>query len=154
MQISSFAKVAMSSFIVLLAAGCNSTKTDIFTERVDSTTKQIQETGNINPTTTATTPAPVSSEVGVKTITVKGNNFAFIPSEIKVNKGDKVRIIFENTGGFHDWVIDEFNARTKQISDGATETIEFIADKTGTYEYYCSVGKHRQMGMKGKLIVQ
>ncbi len=90
----------------------------------------------------------------VKEFEVSGNNFAFSPTEIIVNQGDTVRINFTNSGGFHDLVIDEFNARTKQLADGAKETIEFVADKTGTFEYYCSVGKHREMGMVGNLIVK
>ncbi len=89
----------------------------------------------------------------VKEFTVTGQNFSFSPSTLSVNKGDKVRITFKNSGGTHDWVIDEFNARTQRISGGQTETIEFTADKTGTFEYYCSVGTHRQMGMKGALTV-
>jgi plastocyanin len=90
----------------------------------------------------------------VKEFTVVGTNFKFDASEIMVNKGDTVRIIFVNGDGFHDWVIDEFNARTKQIRTDETETIEFVADQTGTFEYYCSVGKHREFGMFGKLIVK
>jgi len=90
----------------------------------------------------------------VKTFNVTGKPFSFTPSEIKVKKGDTVKIVFKNEQGSHDWVIDEFNARTKVLSSGQAETIQFVADKTGTFEYYCSVGTHRQMGMKGKLIVE
>ena len=90
----------------------------------------------------------------VKEITVYGSSFKFEPSEIKVKKGDTVKVTFINSGGFHDWVLDEFNVRTKQISSGAQETVEFVADKTGSFEYYCSVGQHRQMGMKGTLVVE
>ncbi|MDQ5952387.1 MAG: plastocyanin, partial [Patescibacteria group bacterium] len=70
-----------------------------------------------------------------------------------VQKGDTVRIIFKNEDGFHDLKIDEFNVATKQIQGGAEETVEFVADKAGTFEYYCSVGKHRDMGMKGTITV-
>jgi plastocyanin len=91
---------------------------------------------------------------GIKEFEVSGNDFAFDVKEITVNQGDTVRINFTNSGGFHDLVIDEFNARTKQLADGGKETIEFVANQTGTFEYYCSVGKHRQMGMVGNLIVK
>jgi plastocyanin len=104
------------------------------------------------------TPNPATSTPSmtdeVKTFTVEATPFAFSPAEIKVNKGDKVRIVFVNKNGFHDWVLDEFSAKTKQLQAGETETIQFLADKSGTFEYYCSVGNHRQMGMKGKLIVE
>lgn len=90
----------------------------------------------------------------VKEFTVEGSNFMFSPSTISVNKGDTVKIIFKNTQGFHDFVVDEFGAATKQIKDPSTETITFVANKTGTFEYYCSVGQHRSMGMKGTLTVK
>jgi plastocyanin len=97
----------------------------------------------------------MQAEGTVKVITVEGSNFKFLPATITVNKGDTVKITFKNTGGFHDFVIDEFEgAKTKQIGANSEETIQFVADKAGTFEYYCSVGNHRGMGMVGKLIVQ
>lgn len=94
-------------------------------------------------------PTPV-----VMTFSVEGTPYSFTPDEIKVKRGDLVRIEFTSVNGLHDWVIDEYNARTAQLNTGQSETIEFIADKTGTFEYYCSVGNHRQMGMVGNLIVE
>ena len=90
----------------------------------------------------------------VKSFTVSGKNFSFSPSTMSVKKGDTVKIIFKNTSGFHDLRIDEFNVATKQIEAGKEDTVQFVADKTGTFEYYCSVGNHRAMGMKGTLTVQ
>ncbi|HYE59806.1 MAG TPA: plastocyanin/azurin family copper-binding protein [Candidatus Kapabacteria bacterium] len=103
--------------------------------------------------TTVTVPAPVVSS-GVKTFTVSGDNFSFNLKEMRVKKGDRVKVVFVNAKGTHDWVIDEFNARTPILQAGATAEVEFVADKTGQFEYYCSVGSHRQMGMKGLLIVE
>lgn len=93
-------------------------------------------------------------EMDVREFTVSTRSFAFNPAEIKVKKGDRVKITLTNTDGFHDWVVDEFNAKTGRINTGQTSSVEFVADKTGTFEYYCSVGNHRQMGMVGKLIVE
>ncbi len=89
-----------------------------------------------------------------KIFNVTAANFSFSVKEMKVKQGDTVKIVFENKEGFHDWVIDEFNARTQQLPAGKSETIEFVADKNGTFEYYCSVGSHRANGMVGKLIVE
>lgn len=105
-------------------------------------------------TATSTTPATGTQNGNVKEFTVTGKNFSFAPAAMTVNKGDRVRITFVNESGTHDLVIDEFNARTKVIQGGAKETIEFVADKTGSFEYYCSIGQHRQMGMKGTLTVK
>ena len=95
-----------------------------------------------------------SEQGATKTINIAGSNFSFDLTEIKVKKGEKVKIIFNNKEGFHDWVIDEFNARTPKLQSGQTAEVEFVADKTGSFEYYCSIGSHRAMGMKGELIVE
>ncbi|MBI2600429.1 cupredoxin domain-containing protein [Candidatus Daviesbacteria bacterium] len=107
--------------------------------------EQVQGGGILN-----TSPAPAI----VKTFEVEGRPFEFAPKEIRVNEGDRVRIVFRNTEGFHDWTLSGFNTKTKQINAGETDTIEFIADKKGTFEYFCSVGNHRQMGMVGQFIVE
>lgn len=124
-----------------------------------------QETINTQPTPNAAAGTQVtemeSSDSGdameqgnVKEVSVAGSPFKFDPATITVKKGDTVRIKFTNVAGMHDWVIDEFNARTKVLTQAdATETIEFVADKAGSFEYYCSVGNHRAMGMKGTLVV-
>lgn len=91
---------------------------------------------------------------GVKEFTVTGSNFKFDIPEIRVKTGDTVKITFKNAQGFHDFVIDEFKVATKQANGPSEETVEFVADKAGTYEFYCSVGQHRAMGMKGNLIVE
>lgn len=90
----------------------------------------------------------------VREFKVTGSPFKFDLSTITVKKGEKVRIVFTNASGKHDWVLDEFTgARTKVLDAGASETIEFVADKVGTFEYYCSVGQHRAAGMKGVFTV-
>lgn len=94
------------------------------------------------------------SDSNVKSFMVSGTNFSFSPSRITVKKGDLVKITLKSETGMHDLKIDEYNVATKilRASDPA-ETIEFVADKVGEFEYYCSVGTHRQMGMVGTLIV-
>lgn len=88
------------------------------------------------------------------TFNVVGGNFFYTPNEIRVKKGDTVRIVFENAGGYHNFVLDEFNVTMEPFNGVDTRTVEFVADKSGSFEYYCSVGKHRQMGQKGTLIVE
>ena len=89
----------------------------------------------------------------VKEFTVIGQPFSFTPATMTVKKGDTVKLIFKNMQGTHDWRLDEFNAKTNVIQGGQEETITFVADKGGTFEYYCSVGTHRRMGMKGTFTV-
>jgi nitrosocyanin len=111
----------------------------------------IDSTGAAN-TEGASTSA--QTQGAVKHFTVTGSSFKFAPSTLTVNKGDKVQITFQNSSGIHDFVIDEFNVESTRISEGQTDTVEFTADKAGSFKYYCSVGNHRQMGMEGTLVVQ
>lgn len=118
------------------------------------TSEQSTTQNEAAPSSEAATESANSEEGSVKEFVIENKGMTFVPNKITVNKGDTVRITFKNTGGFHDWVIDEFNAKTKQLAAGQEEAIEFVADKAGDFEYYCSVGNHRQMGMKGTLTVK
>jgi plastocyanin len=97
--------------------------------------------------------ADQSADATTKTVELTGQNFEFSQKEISVNQGDTVRIVFSSVGGTHDWVVDEFEAATDRVNTGETAEVTFVADKAGTFEYYCSVGQHRQLGMAGTLIV-
>ena len=91
---------------------------------------------------------------GVKEFTVESRGMVFTPNEIRVNAGDTVRITYKNTLGSHDFTLDEFNVKTPLINAGDDATVEFVADKPGTYEFYCSVPGHREAGMIGSLVVE
>lgn len=87
-------------------------------------------------------------------IEVEGGMYYFKPDVIKVKKGETVNISFRSVDGVHDFVIDEFDTRTEIIREGQTTEVSFVADKAGEFEYYCSVGNHRALGMKGTLVVE
>lgn len=113
-----------------------------------------EDTINESETTTSETQdLGINLDESRTTINIDGSNFKFVPNKIEVKKGNTVEIVFKNSQGYHDFVIDEFSVRTTQMQAGNTETITFVADKVGSFEYYCSVGTHRQMGMVGTLIV-
>ena len=50
----------------------------------------------------------------------------------------------------HNLNIDVFNVHSKDLDNREAQTITFLADKQGTFEYYCSL--HPEM--KGKIVVQ
>lgn len=90
---------------------------------------------------------------------LEGHNFEFLRDGesapvLRVKQGDTVTVTLRSTGGTHDFVIDEFDARTERVNAGQTTTVTFVASETGTFEYYCSVGSHRAMGMVGTFIVE
>jgi plastocyanin len=105
---------------------------------------------------TADATPKTSGDTGTEATTfdVEASNFKFSKKDMIVKQGDTVTVNLSVKEGFHDFTLDEFNAKTKQLGAGGTETITFIAGKTGTFEYYCSVGQHRKMGMVGKLVVE
>jgi len=125
----------------------NTTTNDAVVKEESSESVAEQKSEN-TATETATT------DQTTKEFTLSASSFKYDITEIRVKKGDTVKITLNNTGGMHDWMVAEFNAKTKQITDGQTDTISFVADKAGEFEYYCSVGNHRAMGMVGKLIVE
>ncbi|MDO8443058.1 MAG: cupredoxin domain-containing protein [bacterium] len=99
--------------------------------------------------------SPATSEAPIQTISIAGSNFIFSLTEITVKKGQPIKIVLTNTGTYpHDFVIDELGVRTSIIGPGETTEVAFTPDQAGEFEYYCSVGKHRAMGMVGKLIVE
>lgn len=93
------------------------------------------------------------SSQDVRVIEVKGGMFYFDPSEIRLRKGEKVKVVFTSVDGSHDFVIDELEVRSRVVRTGESDEVEFVASEVGKFEYYCSVGNHRAMGMKGYLIV-
>ena len=90
----------------------------------------------------------------MKEFIVDANNFSFSPTELRVKRGDSIKITLVSGEGFHDFVVEEFNARSASVNTRQETVIEYVADKEGEFEFYCSVGNHRQMGMRGKLIVE
>ena len=53
----------------------------------------------------------------------------------------------------HDFVIDELGVKSSVAKSGHSTSVEFVADKVGSFEFYCSVGQHRTNGMVGTLTV-
>ena len=137
--------LATFGVLLLLGAGCNYTS---------SYSKSIIEGGNLKQQEASTSDGMIKNNENKVVINVEGKNFSFSPNSIKVKKGDIVTINFKSVGGFHDFVIDDFNVATKQVQTGEESSVTFIADKDGDFEFYCSVGKHREMGMVGTLVVE
>lgn len=105
-------------------------------------------------TPVAETVVDTAAEAEARVFAVEGFNFGYDQSEIRVKEGETVTINFVSVDGFHDWVVDEFNAATEKVRPGTPTSVTFVADKAGSYEFYCSVGSHRANGMVGTLIVE
>ncbi len=90
----------------------------------------------------------------LKEFTITAKQFSFSPDTLEVNKGDKVRLIITSTDVPHGFSIPEYQIN-ERLDPGKPVTIEFTADKEGTFTAFCSVfcGSGHS-NMKGKLIVR
>ncbi|OGH92220.1 MAG: hypothetical protein A2534_01785 [Candidatus Magasanikbacteria bacterium RIFOXYD2_FULL_39_9] len=102
--------------------------------------------------TTNTTP---TSYVGVrKEFIVTAKQWSFTPAVIKVKKGDTVVLKLKSTDVTHGMFIPDFNIN-ETMEPGVMKTIEFEADKSGTFTYSCNIpcgAGHK--AMSGKLIIE
>jgi len=119
----------------------DSVSTDNETEEIDADTEEAELEADV-------------------TIVMTGENFKFAVDgednpDITVSVGDVVTVEFSSAQGFHDFVVDELDAATAQVreTDGMT-SVTFTATEAGSFEYYCSVGSHREQGMVGNFIVE
>jgi cytochrome c oxidase subunit II len=106
-------------------------------------------TGNTNPPATGST----ASTSTTKTFTMTASQFAFDPSTITVNKGDTVVIKVKSTDVTHGFALPDFGIDQK-LEPNNEVTITFVADKTGTFTFFCNVPcgvGHREM--KGTITV-
>ena len=96
----------------------------------------------------------VVAQDGVKEFKMTAKQFTFTPDIIEVNKGDKVRLVVTSADVPHGFSIPEYGIN-ERLDPGKPVTIEFTADKEGTFTAFCSVfcGSGHS-NMKGKLIVK
>lgn len=73
---------------------------------------------------------------------------------IHLSKGsvEAIHMINEDadSGSKHNINIDEFNVHSRDLGYFESQAITFVADKTGTFNYYCNI--HPEM--KGEIIVE
>lgn len=95
-----------------------------------------------------------ASSGSVKGMRGSGGGGNIMNPEYTFNKGEleTFHVINEDytTHSMHNFNIDEFNFHTKDLGYYETQTFTFLADKTGTFQYYCSI--HPEM--KGTIIIE
>ncbi len=84
-------------------------------------------------------PLPASSAATVERIIhIQAKRFEYSPSLIQVNPGDRVTIKLEAGDVMHGLSIDGYNLNVT-ADPGQPARLTFIADKTGSYRFRCSV---------------
>lgn len=87
--------------------------------------------------------------------TIVGENGRWKPDIIRVNQGDKVVLRLTSGDVVHGLALPAFGVMEDDIYPGKFTTVEFVADKVGTFPFFCTVicsPRHAQM--KGELIVE
>ena len=93
-------------------------------------------------------------ENDVRVINAKAFRFDFDPNPIIVNKGERIKIIMTSVDVTHGFALPDFNINVP-LPAGRPTTIDFVADKQGTFPFTCSVycGSGHS-AMSGTLVVR
>jgi cytochrome c oxidase subunit 2 len=85
---------------------------------------------------------------------VTASRFKFEPETLQVAEGERVRLTLRSTDTEHGFSLRKLNVKVGVPKTGEPVTVEFVADKAGTYEFkcseYCGSGHGR---MKGRIVV-
>lgn len=129
----------------------------------EPTAEKADAEEKVQPKAEETAPAPKAPEkpttpkekvVETKTFNVTAKKWEFSPSTITVNEGDVVVMHVTSVDVDHGIAITAFGVN-ETLKPGVTKTIQFVADKKGTYSFFCSVfcgSGHSSMA--GTLIVK
>ena len=106
-------------------------------------------------------------------IEVRAEDYKFVPSEISVPARQEVTLKLKNvTKQAHDLEVQGLQVEMMgdnmdmgqhagampgtlalHTEKGKTSSVTFKADKAGTYELWCTISGHKELGMVGKLVV-
>ena len=73
-----------------------------------------------------------------RTFRMDARQFAYMPSELKVNSGDTVIIQLLSTDVVHGLYVDGYDIAV-EADPGQTATLTFVADKPGSFRFRCNV---------------
>jgi len=137
-------KVALLLVLVVLALGCTQSQAGV-------PVKALPAEGSPVGTTPSGTP---QGSQAVKEFTIVASQFKFEPSTITVNRGDSVRLRVKSVDVTHGFDIEGYDVE-RTLAPGQEVVIDFVADKSGEFEFYCNtICGLGHTGMRGKLIVK
>src|SRR5581483_8176844 len=82
-------------------------------------------------------PAP-SIAPQARTLRIDARQFAYSPSELKVNLGDTVTVQLVSTDVVHGLYVDGYDVSV-EADPGQTATLTFVADRSGSFRFRCNV---------------
>lgn len=87
--------------------------------------------------------------------TLVGHSGQWGPDVIRVTQGDTVRLRLTSADVVHGFALKAYGIEMHEVYPGKVKTIEFVADKPGTFLFACTIpcdSGHREM--EGELIVE
>lgn len=90
---------------------------------------------------------------GAREVSVIADEFSFEPNQLELIVGEPVNLTIRNDGAAsHDFVVEELGVRIV-VSSGDEATAGFVPERTGTFDFSCTVPGHAGAGMVGTLTV-
>ena len=117
--------------LVVFVTGCSSNpapQTNTVTTQNGASASTPTQTSGSN---------PASSGV-VKDITITATNYEFRQEGSAINKGDTVRLTLVVEQGTHSIVLSGYNVEITPTPAGKSQSVTFVADKSGTFNYHCN----------------
>lgn len=98
-------------------------------------------------------PPAVPSHKEVR-IVVTAHDHRYDPALITVRPNQRVIIDFRNAGkDQHNLTFETLSYRTPTIAPGQSAQVSLVTPQPGRYGFYCSVDRHKELGMIGWLMV-
>lgn len=73
-----------------------------------------------------------------RTFRIEARQFAYSPSELKVNAGDTVTIQLVSNDVVHGLYVDGYGVAV-EADPGQTKTLTFVVDKPGSFRFRCNI---------------
>ena len=90
-------------------------------------------------------------------VDISAQDFSFAPSDPTVKSGEVTFTLTNDGQTVHSLEIEDVDGSDAEIegdvAPGESGTLK-VNLKPGTYEFYCPVGNHKEMGMEGEITVK
>ena len=102
-------------------------------------------------------PAPAAAQDQApnrREFTIRATEYRFSPDRIEVTQDDLVKLTIQSGDVAYSFTIDEYRL-ARRVPAGGSTTIEFRADRPGTFPYYSNMTNDgRHASMRGELVVR